>query len=202
VRVGAASQVSWEGTHYLVPWFVITKKEGEKTKNRLISDCRGSLERHLSPVGKGDVGDKSGSKEGLFPLGTFPGHKTVHQDGDGPENFSNGRCLFRSKHPPLPVDTGNESLSQKVEKKGSPGFCLLGRHIVVGEVNTIGKKTHSNLLEDQKQRYDGQPKEKSDKTKSAGGTPGFILGSKQGCASSTHPKVENNQAGASVGGGH
>ena len=41
VQAKAASEVSLEGTKYLVSWFVIQKLEPSgKVKNRLISDCR------------------------------------------------------------------------------------------------------------------------------------------------------------------
>ena len=40
VKVGAAKEVDPKTSKYLVPWFVISKTEGEKTKHRLISDCR------------------------------------------------------------------------------------------------------------------------------------------------------------------
>ena len=40
VSLGAAREVPLEGTEYLVPWFVISKTEGVRTKRRLISDCR------------------------------------------------------------------------------------------------------------------------------------------------------------------
>ena len=48
VQVGAAKEVSLVGTQYLVPWFVITKKEGVRVKHRLISDCR-EINQSLSP---------------------------------------------------------------------------------------------------------------------------------------------------------
>lgn len=48
VKLGAAKEVSWENTRYLVPWFLVTKTEGEKVKNRLISDCR-EINRGLHP---------------------------------------------------------------------------------------------------------------------------------------------------------
>jgi hypothetical protein len=48
LQIGAAREVSSKDTKYLVPWFVITKQEGEKVKHRLISDCR-QLNLALSP---------------------------------------------------------------------------------------------------------------------------------------------------------
>ena len=49
MEAGAAQLVPWEGTKYLVPWFVIEKKdESGKRKLRLISDCR-ALNKFLNP---------------------------------------------------------------------------------------------------------------------------------------------------------
>jgi hypothetical protein len=39
-QVGAVKKVGWEGTQFLVPWFVLAKKDGEVEKLRLICDCR------------------------------------------------------------------------------------------------------------------------------------------------------------------
>lgn len=39
-KVGAVVKVPLVGTKHLVPWFIISKQEGAKEKNRLISDCR------------------------------------------------------------------------------------------------------------------------------------------------------------------
>jgi hypothetical protein len=39
-KVGAVKKVSADGTKHLIPWFIISKTEGNKEKNRLISDCR------------------------------------------------------------------------------------------------------------------------------------------------------------------
>ena len=48
VRVGAAQEVPPGKSSYLVPWFVISKTEGEKKKHRLISDCR-EINQSLCP---------------------------------------------------------------------------------------------------------------------------------------------------------
>ena len=48
VKLGAAKEVDLENSKYLVPWFVITKTEGDKIKNRLISDCR-EINQSLNP---------------------------------------------------------------------------------------------------------------------------------------------------------
>jgi hypothetical protein len=37
-----------EGVRHLVPWFIISKEEGSKTKHRLISDCR-ELNQFFTP---------------------------------------------------------------------------------------------------------------------------------------------------------
>jgi hypothetical protein len=40
LEIGAVDQVSPKQARFLVPWFVISKREGAKEKLRLISDCR------------------------------------------------------------------------------------------------------------------------------------------------------------------
>ena len=47
-RSGAAKLVEPEGTGHLVPWFVISKREGSSMKHRLISDCR-EINHFFSP---------------------------------------------------------------------------------------------------------------------------------------------------------
>ena len=47
-EVGAVQKVSDADTKYLIPWFIITKKEGQKDKVRLICDCR-ELNQGLHP---------------------------------------------------------------------------------------------------------------------------------------------------------
>lgn len=49
VEAKAAKEVPFQGTRYLVPWFVIQKVEPDgKIKNRLISDCR-QINQVLTP---------------------------------------------------------------------------------------------------------------------------------------------------------
>ena len=48
LAVGAVKPVEMDGTQYLVPWFVIARKDGDKVKRRLISDCR-DINRFLTP---------------------------------------------------------------------------------------------------------------------------------------------------------
>ena len=47
-EVGSVEEVALQGTQFLVPWFVIRKREGEGEgeKLRLISDCR-EINQHL-----------------------------------------------------------------------------------------------------------------------------------------------------------
>jgi hypothetical protein len=49
LAVGAIRKVSLPGTRYLIPWFVLSKPEGDQLKHRLIADCR-VLNRFLTPV--------------------------------------------------------------------------------------------------------------------------------------------------------
>jgi len=49
IQAKAAKEVPWEGTKYMVPWFVIQEGDSDRgTKSRLISDCRG-LNTTLNP---------------------------------------------------------------------------------------------------------------------------------------------------------
>jgi tRNA nucleotidyltransferase/poly(A) polymerase len=45
---GATRQITPQEAKHFVPYFIISKKEGEKTKERLISDCR-QLNLHFTP---------------------------------------------------------------------------------------------------------------------------------------------------------
>ena len=48
LEVGAIKQIPETQARHLIPWFVIQKTEGEKTKLRLISDCR-ELNQYFCP---------------------------------------------------------------------------------------------------------------------------------------------------------
>ena len=48
IKAGAVQPVAMEGTRYLIPWFIVSKPEGNQIKHRLISDCR-VLNKFLTP---------------------------------------------------------------------------------------------------------------------------------------------------------
>jgi hypothetical protein len=50
LAVGALKEIWWsEDIKFLIPWFVLSKREGDSVKDRLISDCR-MLNQHLEPT--------------------------------------------------------------------------------------------------------------------------------------------------------
>ena len=117
----AAREIPMEGTKYLVPWFVISKMEGDTQKNRLISDCR-EINHYFSPkkfkldtiqtifpfLQRGMYGAKVDLKDAYFHLKLAPHLKEFVrlQVGENQWEFQ-GACFGVSTLPQLWMSTMN-----------------------------------------------------------------------------------------------
>jgi hypothetical protein len=162
ISVGAAKEVTLQGTKYLVPWFVIQKVEPSgKVKNRLISDCR-EINRELLPpkfkldhwrdifpqLEKGMWGTKVDLKNAYFHLELSKALKPFIRMKLGERVFQmEGACFGLSTLPYLWMEVMTVFL-KKWRKMGFLVFIYLDDILLLAKSKTLAQKQTTLLVKD------------------------------------------------------
>ena len=127
ISVGAAKEVSRDGTKYLIPRFVICKKRRvreRKGTSHLRLPCDkllfataplqvGSMEGHFPHFKKRHVGLQDRPQKCVFSFATLVSPKTLCKDGHRWKGVSNGGGMFWFEYPSLPLDASDARFSEK-----------------------------------------------------------------------------------------
>lgn len=142
---GAVRRVSGENTHHLIPWFILSKSEGDTVKRRLISDCR-ELNQYLSTtkfrldhlhnifpyLRQGNWAGKIDLKDAYFHLGLHPDFRPFLRMAvqDQIWEFQSG-CFGLSLMPQLFMQV-MKTFEKKWRKRGLLVFVYLDDILLVG----------------------------------------------------------------------
>ena len=162
ISVGAAREVSPQGTRYLVPWFVIQKVEPSgKVKNRLISDCR-EINKELHPpkfkldhwrdifphLERGMWGTKVDLKNAYFHLELSKALKPFIRMKVGDRVFQmEGACFGLSTLPFLWMEVMSVFL-KKWRKMGLLVFIYLDDILLLTRSKSLAEKQTTILVND------------------------------------------------------
>ena len=161
LQLGAIEMVDLPGTRYLIPWFVLSKPEGDHQKHRLIADCR-VLNKFLCPVHfhldhwkdifpflrKGMWATKVDLKNAYFHLANSQSLRPYMRINVGPQVYQFNSACFGLNVLPQLWTCIMKVFQKRWREKGLLVFVYLDDILVIGSSPTTTARALSQVLQD------------------------------------------------------
>jgi len=156
--------------------------------------CLRQYPKYSPLFAKGPMGRKDRLKGCLFSPGGTPKTKTIFENASWRKNLGVSGWMFWPKYYATTFHTVDENISDQVEEKWHPGFCVLGRHFGPRNIQkSFGKSFGDSDTGFGVSRIQNKPEKECPTTMPRGNSFGFQPQPERGLFTAKPLKVKNCQ---------